>query len=198
MILQSERGIAILTTLMAMLLMSLLAAALTLSVSTETMIAGTFRDLQAGAFAAESALERALADLQSEEDFGPVLTGVVRSTFLNGEAPEHLVNLANCAKATPCTDAEINRATFERPWGVDNPRWRLYAYGKLDDLLPEQFVKPRYSVAVLVAGANAGPNVISLRAEAFGVRGVHSRLDATVERVAESSVLRVISWRAGR
>jgi len=46
------------------------------------------------------------------------------------------LNVANCDHVAPCTAAEMDANTGMRPWASNNPRWQLYAYGKLTDMLP--------------------------------------------------------------
>jgi hypothetical protein len=121
-----------------------------------------------------------------------------------------LVNLANCGKTTTCTENQMNAITLDRPWGVDNPRWQLYAYGRLRDLVPGGTIVSDDYVAVLVAddqgendgdpladGAepdNPGRGVMVLRAEAFGPRGRRHGVEATVAQTPGG--VRIRSWRA--
>src|SRR5206468_2152029 len=126
---------------------------------------------------------------------------------------EHVVNLADCGRTQPCTDADMDAVTGERPWGRNNPRWQLYAYGRLMDLLPNQSVDSPYYVTVMVGddpsetdakpledGADmAGAGILALRAEAFGPRDVHRSVEMTVARPATGQPgLRVLSWREVR
>src|SRR5947199_3824178 len=50
--------------------------------------------------------------------------------------------MANCQKVTNCTPAELQAATNERPWGLNNPTWQLFAYGKVNDILPQGINSP--------------------------------------------------------
>ena len=68
MSIRREDGIAMVVALMAMLLMSALGAALILTTSSETMIAGNFRDGGEALYAADGALERSIDDLLTVED----------------------------------------------------------------------------------------------------------------------------------
>src|SRR5450756_1248554 len=144
-----EDGIALLFAIMAMLLMMALGVALVLTTSTETIIAANFRNSAEGLYAADAALERAIADLLAVSDWNPLLGGLVRSAFVDG-APDgsrtlvdnslldlgQTTSLANCQKTTPCSDAAMDAVTPERPWGANNPRWQLYAYGPLGGITP--------------------------------------------------------------
>jgi hypothetical protein len=212
---RTDGGVALVVVLMAMLLMTALGTALVMTTSAETMIAANYRSAQQGAYAADAGLRRALVDLQPLRDWTPVLSGASRSTFTDG-APSGtrtlpggwnvdlnlVLNLANCAKTTACSSADMDRVAADRPWGAGNPRWQLYAYGRLANLwppgalgaqAPAGAIDSPFFVVVLVA--DAGDGFLALRAEAFGPRGAHHRVDATVARDALTAELHVLSWR---
>lgn len=208
---RSERGVALVVALLAMLLMSALGAALVLITASETLIAGRFRQAQQALDAADAALERAVGDLAMAPDWNGLLDGSVRSSFVDG-APDGprtidggaavdltaVRNLASCGRTSACSIAEMDRISPARPWGANNPRWRLYAYGPLERLLPPGVVESPFYVVVLVGDdpaetdgdplhdglgkANPGAGVLALRAEAFGPRGVHAVAEMTVAR----------------
>ena len=115
--------------------------------------------------------------------------------------------MANCQQVDPCSDAQMDANTAERPWATNNPRWRPYAYGKLSDMLPaSDTINSPYFVLLMVAddpsetdgnpskdgitpcppnqtvGCNPGTGVLALRAEAFGPRGAHAVLELLVAR----------------
>ena len=128
-----------------------------------------------------------------------------------------VANRANCGKPTACSPAELTgNASGGRPWGANNPVWRLYAYGRLPDFAPGAVVDSIFYVVVLVAddpsetdddptrdgvdsAVNPGTGVLALRSEAFGPRGVHGVVELTAARPDGSAqVLRVLSWRQVR
>ena len=45
-------------------------------------------------------------------------------------------NMLDCGKVDSCGDADFNVSTDERPWGMNNPHWKLYAYGPITAMLP--------------------------------------------------------------
>ena len=106
----------------------------------------------------------------------------------------------------------MDAVTAQRPWGPNNPRWQLYASGRLSDLLPNASIDSPYYVSVLVGddpsetdaqpledGQAAGAGILVLRAESFGPRGVHMSVEMTVARPAAGHPgLRVLSWREVR
>jgi hypothetical protein len=196
-----ENGIAMLVAMMAMLLMMALGAAILLTTSSETLIAARFRSSLEGLYAADAALERVL-----------LTGGLLTSAFVDGPAggtrvlPDgsvvdlgQVANMANCQKSTPCSNAELDAATTDRPWGASNPRWVLYGWGALEGVLPAGGVGSACYLVVLAGqgpGQAGSPDLLALRAEAFGEAGVHKVVESTVTR-ADAGV-RMLSWRTVR
>ena len=206
-----EEGMALVVALMAMLLMTALGLALVMTISSETMIAGNFRNSHEALYAADAALERSMDDLLTVPDWNRLLDGSERSAFVDG-APSgsrtladgstidlsRAINMANCGKVTTCSSSDMNAVTSERPWGANNPRWQLYAHGPMNDMLPAATINSPFYVMVLVGDdpsendgdptkdgaslANPGSGVLALRAEAFGPRGTHKVIEFTVAR----------------
>ena len=220
---RAQDGIVLVVTLLVMLMMSALGIALVVLTSSDTMIAANFRNSREALHAAEAAAERAMSDLGSVADWNQVLNGSARSAFVDGSSTgtrtlpdgsrldlSEAVNQANCHKATTCSDAEMDAATADRPWGANNPRWQLYAHGPLTSLLPSAAIDSTYYAVVLVgddssendndprndgAGpANPGSGIVALRAQAFGPRGTHKTVDLTIARATQGGI-RVLSWR---
>jgi hypothetical protein len=159
-----EDGIALIVAMMAMLLMTALGVALVLTTSSETMIAGNFRNSQEALYAADAVVERAMDDILTVPDWNKLLDGSTQSAFVDG-APSGVrtlpdgstfdltqaLNIANCDHVAPCTDAEMNALSASRQWTTNNPRWKLYAYGKLADMLPAtDTINSAYYVTVMV------------------------------------------------
>jgi hypothetical protein len=215
----------IILALMATLLMSALGAALVLTTSSDALIAANFRNAREGVYAADAALERAMDDLATVADWNAILDGSLQSTFVDGTPGGvrtlgdgswldlgQTLNMMNCRKVTACSASNLVANTAQRPWGANNPVWRLFAYGPLSSLLPPHALESAYYVIVVVADdasetdddpfhdghteTNPGSGVLALRAEAFGPRGTRRLVEATVARsgMAEAGV-RVLSWR---
>ena len=225
-----EHGVALLIAMMAMLLMTALGAALVLTTSSEAIIAGNFRNSREGLYAAEAVLERSLDDLLAMPGWDPVLNGSLQSGFVDG-APGgsrtlsdgsaidlgQAINLANCGKITACSTTDMDAVTMDRPWGANNPRWQLYAYGRLSEMMPTGAINSPYYVVVMVGDdpsenddnplqdgvgpVNPGAGVLAMRAEAFGPRGAHAVLELTVARIDAAELkggragVRILSWR---
>jgi hypothetical protein len=232
----SARGVALVIALMAMTLMLSVGGALVLLSSSETAIAANFRAAHEATYAADAVMERALAELGRLPDWTPVLDGSVQSSYIDGPPSgtrtlidgsaidlTRITNLANCQKSTACSDADLVATTSERPWGDNNPRWTLYAYAALADMLSAQSIHSAFYVLAFVGDdpsendgdpsldgfsvdgrPNPGKGVVVVRAEAFGPRNAHTVLEATLVRLERpppesgepiSTELRVLSWR---
>ena len=227
MIIRREDGIAMLVALMAMLLMSALGAALILTTSSETMIAGNFREGGEALYAADAALERSIDDLLTVADWNALLTGSARSAFIDGLPSgsrtlrdgstidlSQVLSKANCQKLTPCSAAEMNAVTPERPWGWNNPRWQLYAYNNVSELLPTDSINSSYYAVVMIADdpsendgnplqdgasqSNPGTGVIAMRAEAFGPKGAHKIVELTIARTDTTELERGYTAQRGQ
>jgi hypothetical protein len=105
----------------------------------------------------------------------------------------------------------MDATSAERPWGSNNPRWRLFARSRLSAIAPGVASSPLFHVAVWVSddpgetdgnpsadatGPAAGAGVIQVRADAFGPGGAHRAIEATIGRVGAN--IRLISWRLVR
>lgn len=231
---KNEQGIAVIIAIMATTLMLTLGGALILLSSSETAIAANFRSAHEATYAADAAIERAVADLRTQADFTPALAGAMRSSFADGSPSgtrtlvdgsridlDRITNLANCQKITTCSDADVAAVTAERPWGANNPRWTLFAYGPLANVLGPASVRSAFYVAAFVGDdpsendanpaidgltlgdtPNPGNGIVMIRAEAFGPRSAHKVVEATIGRFEipesggqTSTELRVLTWR---
>jgi Tfp pilus assembly protein PilX len=227
---RSERGAALLIALMCLMLMTGLGLALVLTTSTETLITGNFKHGSEGMYAADAGVERVMQDLLTVPDWNAVLAGQVTSPFIDGPASgvrtmadgttlnlAEATNMINCRKVTTCSTTEMNTSTEERPWSVDNPRWTLYAYGPLGNMLTGTLaatINSQMYVVVWVADdpsendgnplqdgnaqTNPGSGVLAMRAEAFGPNGTHRVIEATVARTDTSEIERGYTGQRGQ
>ena len=227
-----ERGIALVVSLMTMLLLTALGIALTLVTATETRISGNHRAGSEALYAADAAVERVMQDLLTVPDWNQILDATaLKSSFIDG-APGgrtttagsidlvQATNVVNCGKITLCSDAELNAVTDERPWGPNNPRWRLYAYGPLVDMLPTATLNSDMYVIVWVADDpaecdnnpamdggvpaqdgctdNIGKGVLSMLAHAYGAGGVRRVIETTVARTDATEIERGYTGQRGQ
>jgi hypothetical protein len=214
-----ERGVALILALMAMLFLIATGTALIVTTTTESTIARNFRISSEALYAADAVLEHAIDDVRTIHDWNTILSGAAQSTFIDGPSsgprpladgrsidPADVVNLANCHKVAACSDSEMDEINAERPWGVNNPRWKSFAWGYLDDIAPAGTVSSPFFVMVMVGddpaendgdplrdglapcaqgqvtGCNPGTGVLALRADAFGPFGAHKVLELTLSR----------------
>src|SRR4051812_5543965 len=158
--LRGQDGVALVVAMMALLLMSALGVALILTTSSDTMIASNYRNSAEALYAADAVVERAMDDLLTVSDWNGLLSGSVQSAFVDGapngtrKLPDgstidlsDAVNMANCGHAAACSASElIGNATGDRPWAENNPVWRLYAYGPLNDMIPTRTINSPFYV----------------------------------------------------
>ncbi|HVB37978.1 MAG TPA: PilX N-terminal domain-containing pilus assembly protein [Vicinamibacterales bacterium] len=214
---RGERGAALIVAILAALLLTVLGAGVALTGATDVRLAANDRDIHEAFYAADAAAGRALSELRRQPDWTAVLSGTVTSTFVDGPPGgareiasgttivlDEIVNEANCAQAGGCSDAAMNAVTPERPWGSNNPRWRLFAWGRASDPVGLHGGDRSYYVVVLVAddqsetdgdptrdgepdSGNPGAGIIGLRALGFGAGGLSQTLELTIARSAARS-----------
>lgn len=216
-----EHGAALIVAVFALALIAAIGASMALASTAESWVAGDFVRSQEARYAAEAAVERAIADLRTIDNWTTLPAGGAVSGLTDGppfgvrRLPGggtldlgRVVNLANCGKPTICTDADLAaNTTGQRPWGANNPVWRLFAYAPLAALLPAGAMPSAEYVVVLLAddpsetdanpsidgaepctdgkvppACNPGSGVLALRGEAFGARGTHQTVQVLVER----------------
>jgi hypothetical protein len=212
----SDRGVALILVLLVMMTLSALAMSLALLVSTESRITANYRDGMEAFYGAEAGLARVLPDLEAETDPNRVLSGLSVSSFIDGppglrRLPDGtftdlhaLTSTLNCGRVM-CSDADLDEAREERPWGRNNPRWQLYGYGRLPG-------DSRVYAVVWVADdpsetdmdpftdgggeENPGLGRLSITAHGYGSAGTRRAIEATVARDARG--LSMLSWREVR
>ena len=234
----SERGVALVIALLAMMLMTALGMALMLTSQTEALIGGNFRDSMEGNYVADAGIERVMQDVLSIPDWNTILTspdGIkagVTSGFIDSgdlstlQMPDgrtldliSATNMINCNKVTTCADADMNALEGDRLWGPNNPRYRLFAWGPVNDLNPTPTLNSPFYLAVWIAddsaetdsdpgvdgggpiapyAANPGSGVLTLRAEAFGPGGTHRVIEATLARTDSTELERGYTGQRGQ
>jgi len=223
---RDQQGAALVTALMALLLLSALGLALVLTTTTETAISNNFRGAEEALYAADAAIERTMQDVLTVPDWNNMLNGSVKSAFTDGPPDPRTMadgrvldlteatNMANCGKTTGCSIAEMEAVTEDRPWGKNNPRWQLYAHGLANDLVPTGTLNSNMYVVVWVgddpsdnddnplvdgnAQTNPGTGVITLHAEAFGPGGAHKVVEVTLARTDSTEIERGYTGQRGQ
>ena len=223
----SQRGIALLIVILITTFLSALGIGVMMAVFMDRLATGNVAGAASLFYAADAGIEIAARDLARVADWNTVLSGAVRSDFTDrgvtgiGRFPgggtvdlSAATNMLNCGKATTCTPAQMNANSRERPWGANNPRWRLYAYGPMAQLTELVRPAPCY-LAVWVADdyreqdgdpaadasadTDAGHGIVRVHAEAFGVAGSRRVIEAELARICPDPGeclpgIRVQSW----
>lgn len=215
-----EHGVALVVVLLAVALMSALGAALALSTTAETLIAMNFRRSREALYAADAAAQHTLDDLRVVADWSTLLDGTVASSFVDGVAGTRqlddgstidlatAVDMANCQKTTACSDGDMNTVTDDRPWGPNNPRWKLFGYGHLRQIVSDGSIESPFYVIAMIGDdpgetdgdpsrdgdpGTPGAGIFAVRAEAFGPNGAHRVVELTVMR--DGTAARLLTWR---
>jgi PilX N-terminal len=206
----NEEGSALIIALMAMLLLTALAAAVVMVSSTEVKIAGNYNNAQETLYAADAAVERVVQDLLLVPRWNDILTGSLKSSLIDG-ADTAVKTLPGGGSVVLCCGA--NSATGQlqaetdalNQWGTNSPKWNLFAYAPLKDMLPELAMDSPSYIAVWVADDPAdGPDLahpdgdptadmngtLTLHAEAYGPTGTHKVIEVTVARTSGTEIER--------
>jgi hypothetical protein len=234
-----ESGIALIIALMAMSLMMALGLALMVTTMTEGKISGNYRQGSEALYAADAAVERVMQDILTVPNWDDILSGAVTSAFIDGipsgerTLPDgskldltEATNMVRCGKTT-CSDADLVALTDDRPWGQNNPKWQLYAYGPLDQMLPDDTINSKMYVVVWVAddpsesdddplhdggppvgcdpskdatcsAGNIGRGVIAMMAQAFGPDGTTRTIEVTLGRTDTTELERGYTGQRGQ
>ena len=222
---QNERGISLIIALMSTLLLTALGLGLVMITMTETMISANYRDGGEAVYAADAGIERTMQDLLTVADWNQILSGSLQSSFIDG-APSGTrsipgggtvdlsaeTNLMNCAKVTTCSDAEMDAWSLERPYELDNPRWQLYAYSPLNNIIDTGTVSSPLYVVVWVADDPAetdgdpntdgtsgkGAGIMMLRAKAYGPNGSVALIESAISRTDTTELERGYTGQRGQ
>ena len=226
-----QRGIALILAILVTSFLAAIGLGLALIVTMDRLATGNMRASVDMLYAADAAIELAVRDLSHLEDWNLALTGAARSQFADGDPSgirtipsggainlTEATNQLNCSRPTDCSGSQLSANSRERPWGANNARWRLYAYGPAGNIV--QFARPSPSyLAVWVADdgreddgdpqtdaleGSPGYGVLRVRAEAFGPFGTRRAIEAELARLCLTAEvecrhgIRVQSWREVR
>ena len=223
-----QRGIALIMVVLFTAFLSALGLGVLLAVFMDRLATGNIIGSVAMFYAADAGIELAARDLGADPDWNAALGGSRRSNFADGAAGgvrglpgggvidlTVATNLLNCGKSSNCTAAQMNANSRERPWGANNPRWQLYAYGPLDQLAPLSRPAACY-LAVWIADdgreedgdpaadapdGESGHGIVRVHAETFGSGGSRRAIEAELRRACRGegvgaclAGIRVQSW----
>ena len=195
-----DRGTALIIALLAMMLLTALGAATIMVSRTETAIANNYRNSQEALYAADAAVERVIQDLLMVPRWNDILGGTVQSGIIDGaETAQKALPGGGRITLTSAT-TQLQAATDAADlWGANNPRWRLYAWGPLSELLPDETLDSPMYVAVWVADDPAETDddpladvngTLTLHAEALGPGGTRKVIEVTVARTSSTEIER--------
>ena len=211
---ETDRGIALLAALIVMAIVAAMGLGLALTTSLEPLAAANYEANCSVHLAAEAGVAIAVHELGGMADWNLALAGLATSVVLEQgdmtvELPDgsragldELTARANCGRAGACTAIERTAFTAPRPWGPNNPLWRVFGHGRLDRLVPDGAGLPPTVVVVWISddpaevdadplvdsgmgpggGWRPGGCVLAVRAEAFGPRFAHHTVVATTAR----------------
>jgi len=213
----SEHGTVLIATLMVVVLLGTLGAALALAVSTESVTAANYEASQQTLYAADAGIERIVGELRGLASWRtiPAPASVSGSADVNdGSSFARAPDGANLdfAQLTARRQTESNARYPNAP---DLPAWRLFAHASMNRITADIANGSPY-VIVWVADdpddldgdpATDTNDVVMVHAEAFGIRGGHRAIEATIQRedamaaglpgVMRSDV-RLIAWQEVR
>ncbi len=212
--LADEQGTALIIALMAMMLLTALGAAVVMVGNTETHIAMNYRNSTEALYAADAAVERVVEDLLLIPRWNDILADTAKSGFVDG-AMSAAKTLPGVGHVTLCcgpnsATADLQAATdTANLWGPNNPKWRLFAWGPLTDILPNSVIDSPMYLAVWVADDPADATVdasgnlvpdgnplvdmngtLTLHAEAIGPAGTRKVVEVTVGRTSNIEIER--------
>jgi len=207
--LADERGVALIIALMAMMLLTALGAAVVMVSNTETHIAGNYRNSQEALYAADAAVERVVQDLLLVPRWNDILNGTSQSGFVDGAMTSAKAlpgggHVTLCCGTNTATGQLQSETDTLNQWGANNPQWKLFAWGPLGDMLPNNVIDSPMYVAVWVAddpadgtgGAIDGDpladvnGTLTLHAEAIGPSGTRKVVEVTVARTSSTEIER--------
>lgn len=210
----TDRGVALLAALMTMAIVSAMGLSLALTTSYEPLAAANFAANRSARLAAEAGVAVAIHELAAMADWNLALQGLAGSAILeHGDIDVQMADgsraglgdltaRATCGRPGPCSDADRAAFTADRPWGPNNPDWRVFGHGRLDRLVPEGAGLAPAIIVVWLADdpaeldgdsstdSGTGPGgewrpggcVVAVRAEVFGPSFSYAGVVATVAR----------------
>jgi hypothetical protein len=206
----TQKGVALVLVVLFTSFLSAIGLGLALVVFMDRLATGNVRGSVAMLYAADAGIELAAHDLARAAEWDLVLSGGQPASFTDGAAGgmrdipgggsvdlTAATNQLNCGRVTACTVAQMNANSRERPWGANNPRWQLFAYGPFGGLTAIERPTPCY-LAVWVADdsrevdadplsdgageSTPGYGILRVRAEAYGPRGSRRAIEAELAR----------------
>lgn len=224
-----QRGVALIMAILVTSFLLALGLGVTLAVFMDRLAAGNMSGSVAMFYAADAGIELAAGELARRADWDAVLVGTDTSAFSVGAAGGvrnipgggtidlgSATNMLNCGQPANCTFAQMDAISRDRPWGANNPRWQLFAFGPMTEFR-QLFRPPACYLAVWIGDdgreqdgnplsdapevEDPGHGIVRVRAEVFGVGGSRRAIEAELVRVCAAGGvpgclpgIRVQSW----
>ncbi len=200
---REDRGAALILALLVTMMLAGAGVSLVVVGDTERRVAANYREAQQVVYAADSAMERTIAELSALPDWSAVLAGGVTSWFADGTRRPRLPSgrTLDLDALTQTLQAGSNAGgTF----GANTPVWRLFAWGPLSGLTTSVLSSGYLATWVADDPADAdndpmadGNGRLSIHAEAFGFGQSRRAVEAIVERAGAAIrivALRDVTW----
>ncbi|HEX2459633.1 MAG TPA: pilus assembly PilX N-terminal domain-containing protein [Vicinamibacterales bacterium] len=184
----------LLISMMALSVLTALAATLVLGTMTETAVAASYREGVETFYAAEAAVEFVIQDLALAPDWEGIATGEQVSSFVDGP-PLGVRRVGAVLFDLAAATDDVVGATSD----YDGDReYRIYAHGRLSDMLPGTATGSPYYVVVWITGVGATDverqSTISLVGRAYGPTGSRRSIVVNMIRADSDEMVRIVSW----
>lgn len=188
-----ETGAALIVSLLATTLIAAIGLGLVTMSTIERAVAGYARESGDGLYAAEAIVHRALDDLWTAPEWHDAVSGLTRSSFVDGST--NPVTSSGPIDLLAITAAFQSRSDDEGRWGLNNPVWRLYAYGPFDRLVGATLGTPAYLIAWVADDpaelddnpASDSNGVVLVRGRALGRGGLVREVQTALKRMVPYS-----------
>ena len=188
--LRDEDGAALLVVFAAIFLTSVLSSGLVLLTSMEIRIASNYRESTELTYVARSAFDVVTAALGESTDLSVSLASGTSPTLFGRSSPAGMPS-----SSVPDVGAEttVLQTMWDRPgsWGANNPRWRPFADGFFESVLPSTVRgHPSYVIAWIADDefeTDGNPTAdsngqVRVHVESFGSLGARQALDGIIVR----------------
>jgi Tfp pilus assembly protein PilX len=203
---EGEAGTALLLALLVTVLLTGLALALATVTTFERVAAGDERQAVVVAYAADAALESAMQELGGVADWSDILSGAAVSVHTDRQPSPRTAWGDTLDLAVLTTDLQ-RQTDSSVELGANTPRWRLFCSTGLSALTGVGAGEPWPYVLVWVADDRSETDndpgvdhndIVWLRARAVGPHDIRRDVEAVVRRVAATSGVQLLTWRALR
>jgi hypothetical protein len=166
--------------------------------NTEGGIASNYRQGSEMLYAADAAVERVVQDLLLVPRWNDILSGTIQSGFVDNSTSPTTPS-GQQLNLTALTAELQTQANATNPWGPNNPQWRLFAYGPLNEMAGTGTIQSSAYIVVWMAddpsetdnnpGADSN-GVITVLAQAIGPSGALRTVEVTVAKTDSSEIER--------